>query len=580
MAHTILIKRGLAAGILALAEGEPGFTTDNHSLWVGSAAGNVNQRNNLPASAVATPADAAERDIWFYVTTTAELWPGMPWMPVGISGTPELRALIAGTTYKVSLDADGRYAMKFGVFGIAAALTVAGRLTTLFESETGGTAAATFGAYWMLANAGDLYVLLGNEPAGSNGCLLVKIDLAGTVTAIHTLDEQGGGDGHIHNGVLYIAGIDPTDDWTLGNFYTYNLTTEAWAKIRTLPLTMHTWGLCHDSSGYLFAATGSHTGDSVTWTGRVMRSTDGGATWDQNVEVSDYRVYDVIEFGGALWGVTYSRAGAQGLARSADGGLTWAPVVGVTPYRHCRLVEFNSQLLVLAATMTDVYEIASDQSVVTHALGFTVAVNRLNILADGGNEYAYCIGTTALWRTADLVTWESIYTFSDPLCVAAWAEALITCSKGTAAALYWRPLRFTPDELRAFDHVAISLTADADEVLSLSTQEIGLDPQAANQVLAGPTTGGNAAPTFRALVAGDIPGLPAEDIPDLSQYYVPLAALLQVLDTCSPFTVTDPDGWSLLDPVGALIHAYPDEMLVDDTGEAVISEEYQYLLGE
>ena len=105
MAHTILVRRGAAAGIPALAEGEPGFTTDNHKLWVGSAAGNVNVRNNLPASAVATPADAAERDLWFYVVTTAELWPGMPWLPVGISGTPELRALIAGVTYRVVLDA-------------------------------------------------------------------------------------------------------------------------------------------------------------------------------------------------------------------------------------------------------------------------------------------------------------------------------------------------------------------------------------------------------------------------------------------------------------------------------------------
>ena len=104
MAHTILTRRGLAAGIPALAEGEPGFTTDNHTLWVGSAAGNVNQRNNLSASAVATPSDAANCDIWIYAIGN-EVWPGMPWMPSGINGTPEIRALIAGTTYKIALTA-------------------------------------------------------------------------------------------------------------------------------------------------------------------------------------------------------------------------------------------------------------------------------------------------------------------------------------------------------------------------------------------------------------------------------------------------------------------------------------------
>lgn len=54
-------------------------------------------------------------------------------------------------------------------------------------------------------------------------------------------------------------------------------------------------------------------------------------------------------------------------------------------------------------------------------------------------------------------------------------------------------------------HAAVTLAADADAVLSLSTQEIGLDTQTANTVFAGPTSGGAADPTFRALVAADVP---------------------------------------------------------------------------
>lgn len=54
-------------------------------------------------------------------------------------------------------------------------------------------------------------------------------------------------------------------------------------------------------------------------------------------------------------------------------------------------------------------------------------------------------------------------------------------------------------------HAAVTLDANADTLLSLSTQVVGLDTQAANRMLAGPTTGVAAVPTFRALVAADLP---------------------------------------------------------------------------
>lgn len=54
-------------------------------------------------------------------------------------------------------------------------------------------------------------------------------------------------------------------------------------------------------------------------------------------------------------------------------------------------------------------------------------------------------------------------------------------------------------------HDPVTLDANADTLLSLSTQELGLDTQAANRVLAGPTSGAAAVPTMRALVAADLP---------------------------------------------------------------------------
>lgn len=54
-------------------------------------------------------------------------------------------------------------------------------------------------------------------------------------------------------------------------------------------------------------------------------------------------------------------------------------------------------------------------------------------------------------------------------------------------------------------HPAVTLGTDADAVLGLSTQQITLDSQNANTVLAGPASGAAADPTFRALVADDLP---------------------------------------------------------------------------
>ncbi len=54
-------------------------------------------------------------------------------------------------------------------------------------------------------------------------------------------------------------------------------------------------------------------------------------------------------------------------------------------------------------------------------------------------------------------------------------------------------------------HAAVTLDEEADGLLSLTEQEIGLDEQAANTVFAGPASGVDAVPMFRALGAGDLP---------------------------------------------------------------------------
>jgi len=60
-------------------------------------------------------------------------------------------------------------------------------------------------------------------------------------------------------------------------------------------------------------------------------------------------------------------------------------------------------------------------------------------------------------------------------------------------------------ETLAGGHDVITLDANADTLLSLSAQELGLDVQGINKVLIGPVSGGSAVPTFRILDEADIP---------------------------------------------------------------------------
>ena len=84
---------------------------------------------------------------------------------------------------------------------------------------------------------------------------------------------------------------------------------------------------------------------------------------------------------------------------------------------------------------------------------------------------------------------------------------------------------FVYDTPSGTEHDAVTLGVDADTILGLSTQQITLDTQTANYVFAGPATGEAADPTFRALVA--------KDIPDLSGTYQTADAVLAALAALS-----------------------------------------------
>ena len=105
-----------------------------------------------------------------------------------------------------------------------------------------------------------------------------------------------------------------------------------------------------------------------------------------------------------------------------------------------------------------------------------------------------------------------------------------------------------PIALTSSLHNAVTLDTDAAAILDLQGtggQEIGLDTQTANTVLAGPTTGAANEPTFRALVAADV----GTGTPDTTKYLRDDMSW-QVVTTHDAVTL-DADAAAILDLQGA-----------------------------
>lgn len=112
-------------------------------------------------------------------------------------------------------------------------------------------------------------------------------------------------------------------------------------------------------------------------------------------------------------------------------------------------------------------------------------------------------GYTNLTSFIEQTAWRLFYSdgSGDVKELALGADGEYLKSNGAAVAPSWA----TPSGAA---HDAVTLSTDlGNNLLGLSTQQLTLDTQTANTVLAGPATGEAVAPTFRALVAADIPSL-------------------------------------------------------------------------
>lgn len=85
------------------------------------------------------------------------------------------------------------------------------------------------------------------------------------------------------------------------------------------------------------------------------------------------------------------------------------------------------------------------------------------------------------------------------------AEIVVGTSPGGELGGTWASPTVDATHSGSAHHSAVTLDVNADTLLSLSTQALGLDTQTANLVFAGPGSGAAAVPTFRAVVDNDIP---------------------------------------------------------------------------
>lgn len=303
-----------------------------------------------------------------------------------------------------------------------------------FELDTGIAATSNFAA-WVMQPLGDtLFIGAGNSPANEDGAAVLSSVDGATIDSGFVLDEQGVHDMQAQDSELWVCGTDPTDDWTHGNIYRRSA-AGVWSKIRTLPYVIHAFGLWHSGSA-VYVAAGAHTGDNATWRGRVLRSSDGGATWT-SVDVNGYRLYDILGFDGKLYATGYDWTGSaytQDVHVSSDAGATWTKVAGVTPSIKPRLVLHAGSLI--GARSSGLFAIASGGAVTLYATPFTLAAH-WNVL-DSDGTYLYALDSGGwVWRSSDFNTWTAYAQVSGAISIKWWpGHGLMIGDMGTAARIW------------------------------------------------------------------------------------------------------------------------------------------------
>ena len=91
-------------------------------------------------------------------------------------------------------------------------------------------------------------------------------------------------------GKLVTTGVDPTEGWEYGNYYSLNESTGGWDKIRTIPNAIHNFDMLeHD--GLIFAGIAVSPGNGYP----IAVSSDGGKSFKQVDMIKDGALRDISE---------------------------------------------------------------------------------------------------------------------------------------------------------------------------------------------------------------------------------------------------------------------------------------------
>lgn len=118
-----------------------------------------------------------------------------------------------------------------------------------------------------------LFIGSGDYDQNIGGCKIACYDLSSNTLRINTVPDEEINSFVVLNNRLTAPGIDPIDDWSLGNYYIYNAPN--WETVRNIPNGIHNFTMIEHNS-MIFTGLGTTEGKFP-----AMASQDGGNTFTQ-----------------------------------------------------------------------------------------------------------------------------------------------------------------------------------------------------------------------------------------------------------------------------------------------------------